>query len=736
MTFISKSIPSLFGGVSQQPAPLRGPSQCERSVNAYPSISVGLRKRPPTKHLADLRATTATDAFISVYNYSNADKYVILLLDGSLEVYHSDGTLCTITAVDRTAWAVATAYSLNDVRMPTVANGFAYRCTVAGTSHATTEPTWPTTLGGTVVDNTATWTCIPDYLNVSTPRTDFATAVVGDKVIVANKTVLTAMRADVSGGSIYSTVQTFSALPAHSASRLVKIEGDNTNTFSGYYVVSDGTTWTETLAPGETYKLDEATMPHALTRTGKYTFTFDNATWDARAVGDTTTTSNPSFIGKAIADVFLHRNRLGMIADEFIVLSRSADLYNLYPASATTVLDNDPIDLTTSGTKKVVLQFAVPFNTALLLFSDQTQYQFSGGDVLSPRSARIDPITEFESDTACRPVPLGQEVFFSVSRGTSTAIRNYFIDTEALTNDASDVTAHVPSYIPDNVFKLTASSTEDLLFAFSLDERNAIYCYKFYWQEDKKVQAAWQKFEFSSIDTILGGEFLNNICYLVVQRADGVYLETLDMQPVNTDADAGYLVALDRRTSLTGVYDAGNDWTTWTLPYSDAGTFQVVLPDDFTGRTGEVFTCTKPSGTTARVTGDLSAHAAYIGRQYEMRYRFSEIHYKDQAGLPVIGGKLQLRRMALNYSDSGYFKLEVTPLASTQTYTYVFNGMLLGTSYLVVGVPSLASGTFRFPIFSNNVGLVVEAVNDTPMPSNLQGAEWEGEFTLKSRRQG
>jgi hypothetical protein len=736
MSFISKSIPSLFGGVSQQPAPLRGPSQCEASTNAYPSISVGLRKRPPTKHLADLRASTATDAFIAVYNYSNADKYVILLLDGSIEVYHSDGTLCTVTATDRTAWAANTAYSLNDVRMPTTPNGFAYRCTVAGTSHASNEPTWPTTLGNTVVDNTATWTCIPDYLSCDTPRSDFATAVFGDTVIIANKTVTTAMRADTSGGSLNSTVQTFSALPAHAAGKLCKIEGDNTNTFASYYVVSDGTTWTETLAPGEVYKMDEATLPHALTRTGTYTFTLDNSTWSARAVGNTTTVSNPSFIGKKINDVFLHRNRLGMIAGEFIVLSRSADHYNLYPQSATTVLDNDPIDLTTSGTKKVVLQYAIPFNTALLLFSDQTQYQFSGGDTLSPRSARIDPITEFESDTACRPVPLGQEVFFAVSRGTSTAIRNYFIDTEALTNDASDVSAHVPSYIPDNVFKLTASTTEDLLFAFSLDERNAIYCYKFYWQEDKKVQAAWQKFELSDIDTILGGEFINNICYLVIQRADGVYLETLDMQPVNTDDDVGYLVSLDRRTSLTGVYDAANDYTTWTLPYSDAGTFQVVLPEDFSGRKGEVFTCTRPANTTARVNGDLSAHPVYIGRQYEMRYRMSEIHYKDQAGLPVIGGKLQLRRIALNYSESGYFKVEVTPLASTTTYSYVFNGMLLGTSYLLIGTPSLASGTFRFPVFSNNIGLVVEVVNDSPMPSNLQSAEWEGEFTLKSRRQG
>lgn len=57
------------------------------------------------------------------------------------------------------AWAANTAYALNAQRIPTAANGYFYRATTAGTSHATTEPTWPTTVGATVADGTVTWTC-------------------------------------------------------------------------------------------------------------------------------------------------------------------------------------------------------------------------------------------------------------------------------------------------------------------------------------------------------------------------------------------------------------------------------------------------------------------------------------------------------------------------------------------------------------------------------------------------
>jgi len=37
-------------------------------------------------------------------------------------------------------------------------NSHSYKCTTAGTSHATTEPTWSTTNGATQTDGTVTWT--------------------------------------------------------------------------------------------------------------------------------------------------------------------------------------------------------------------------------------------------------------------------------------------------------------------------------------------------------------------------------------------------------------------------------------------------------------------------------------------------------------------------------------------------------------------------------------------------
>ena len=60
------------------------------------------------------------------------------------------------TNTAKTAWAASTAYALHDIVIPTTANSHTYKCTVAGSSAASPEPTWPTD-GSTVVDSGVTW---------------------------------------------------------------------------------------------------------------------------------------------------------------------------------------------------------------------------------------------------------------------------------------------------------------------------------------------------------------------------------------------------------------------------------------------------------------------------------------------------------------------------------------------------------------------------------------------------
>lgn len=54
-------------------------------------------------------------------------------------------------------WPASALVVLSDIYLPTTPNGHKYQITTAGTT-AATEPTWPLTAGGTVVDGGVTWT--------------------------------------------------------------------------------------------------------------------------------------------------------------------------------------------------------------------------------------------------------------------------------------------------------------------------------------------------------------------------------------------------------------------------------------------------------------------------------------------------------------------------------------------------------------------------------------------------
>lgn len=101
--------------------------------------------------------TRLTTAATGISAYSEAT--VGVLIDSPQD----SGKQVLVTSI--TDWAVSTAYTpartafaVGQIIRPTVHNGYVYELTVAGTS-GTTEPTFPTNPGDSVVDNTATWTC-------------------------------------------------------------------------------------------------------------------------------------------------------------------------------------------------------------------------------------------------------------------------------------------------------------------------------------------------------------------------------------------------------------------------------------------------------------------------------------------------------------------------------------------------------------------------------------------------
>lgn len=551
-----------------------------------------------------------------------------------------------------------------------------------------------------------------------------------------------------------SRVQRFSDLPTVAPKDfLVEVVGDQTSNFDNYFVnfqcdnagsSFDKGTWKETVKPGIKWKIDAATMPHALIREANGSFTFKPVEWGTRAAGDEQSAPEPSFIGRVLNDLFFYRNRLGVLADENVIMSRTGSFFDFFPATVTTILDTDPIDTAAGHTKVSILQHAVAFQEKLLFFSGQTQFILDyGEETLSPKTAAVKPLTEFECSTAVKPVGAGRTVFFAVDKGRYAGVREYFMQEDAGTNDAADITAHVPKYIPGGAFKFSASSNEDALVMLTKGVPNMVFLYKFYWAGNEKLQSAWGKIVLGNDAKMLNADFLENTLFLVLQYPDGVYLEKINIEVGRTDPDAPFVYCLDRRvdeTRLIATYDAFANHTTFTFPYPIQEEPEIVTRHKAgsTFKPGVVLSVLdRPSDTRVVVNGRYDEAPVYAGLKYAMRYRFSKPVVKEQApggGFNVVGeGRLQILHWSLVYHDTGFFMANVTPLYRPQN-GFKFTGRVVGSGSTRVGAVALSSGTFRFPILSRNDRFELEIVNDSYLPCRFVSAEWEGHFVQRSKR--
>lgn len=764
MPLISDSIPNLINGISQQPPSLRLKTQAEVQENGLSSVVDGLRKRPPTEHIAKLaNITTADDAFIHTIRRDEDELYIVVITKTQILVYDKDGVQRSVTgnaaylagltnpAQQLTATSIADyTYIVNKnvtvqkradkspkrnpealvyVRQGDYSTD--YKVTLNWGTGSTTVT--KTTLDAAVASNQSdvkTNKIASDLKNAlvsNAPSAIFNIELFQNTIFIERKDGagdFTLTVEDSRGNTFLKGFKEQCAdfldlPPTGKLGFKIKIAGSSKDQEDDYFVSlqdpqGSGTyVWREDLADDQHLGLDKATMPHQLVKQTDGTFVFQQGQWDDRTVGDDFTNPFPTFAGNKINDVFFHRNRLGFLSDENAIFSEAGEYGNFFLKTVLTALDSNPIDVAVSNNQVSILKHAIPFNESLLLFSDLTQFVLKSGDLLTPENVSIDVTTQFEASLRAKPVGAGRFVFFAFKRGAWSGVREYYVEqaTDSNTN-ALDITAHVPQFLRGEIKKLAASSNEETLLAISADDPNAMYVYRYYWSSSEKLQASWSRWTFDG--QLLNADFNQSDIFVLIQRPDGVYLERINLSRDITRAmtTTQFPVHLDRRVILQG---AGA-----TLPYTENAIVYVSV-------NGKLL-------SASAVTAELAAgRKVFAGIPYRFRYRFSEIVMKKE-NEPITIGRLQIRNLAVVYFDTGYFEAHVSP-KNRATSVVTFTGRVLGSINNTLGSVPLETGTFRVPVLAKNDQVVIELISDSFLPCAFQSAEWEGYYVLRSGRQ-
>lgn len=670
--------------------------------------------------------------------------------------------------------------------------GQSYKVNVNGTLATVTTPVAPVIVSGstTTENRISTEQIATDIATALAGVTAVTIARVGSVLHLRSASAITVAASDARANAditaITSAVQAFVELPTIAPQGYqMEILGDPGNKFDGYhvqFVTRDGAgtfgegAWQETVSPGVEYLINASTMPHLLVRLPNGTFYFGPAngsvqggitipSWGQRTAGDYDTAPDPSFIGYPIQDVFIYKNRLGFLADENVILSRTREFFSFFPETVTTVLDTDPIDLTASNNRVSILRYAIPYQDELIIFSDQIQFRFNAAEtVLTPGTAVITVLTQYEIDPDCRPIPVAGTIIFCQTNGQWSQFREFSVRGAgtALVADASDLTGYVSSYVPADVFKLTANDTGNSWFAISekAGYQSRIYVYKYFYRNSgngaERAQSSWSYWDLNGADKILSVLCVQEVMYLLVEYGAEVWLESMPVADRLSDATpAPYPLLLDRQVSTTsatpaairvapGIYNAILKTTTWTLPYTIKALTQAWSGYSATTN-GGVLLGSAASGNQIVARGNWSAAPVVFGEAFDFVYRFTRFKlYKEVGGGKAAANveRTQVRHAKLRYHETGFFEAWVMAERRDRAI-YKFDGTVLGSRNSEIGsaLPNgydpetkrYFEGVFQIPIQSKGENCIVEIHNDTIHPCKFSTCEWVGLVTSQAR---
>ena len=789
---VSSTIPNLISGVSQQPWNVRLPTQAEEQVNCQSSVTDFLKRRPATRHLARIRDTPAANGIASHHiNRDETEQYIVTADASGINVFDLEGNAKTVSVTGTGAAYLAAAIAPNrDLRFLTI-NDYTFILNrrvavktlpdlspkrqpeaIVFIKQASYNTTYELILNGITYATTTEDGIAPaDEPADKLSSLDICTALV-DKIPkdvfsiqTSNSTIwirrhdggdftvkVQDSRSNTHTSVCKGKVQRFSDLPTVAPRGFVtEIIGDASSSFDNYFCVFEPSdagdafgsgTWKETVKPGIPCKLDPATLPHALIRQADGTFTFGPLEWGERICGDEDSAPFPSFVGRTLNGLFFYRNRLSFLSGENVVMSEVGEFFNFFLTTVTTLVDSDVVDVAASHTKSSILHHAVTFSGGLLLFSDQSQFVLEHDTVLSNATVSVKPVTEFEASMRAAPVSSGKTVFFATDKGEWGGVREYItLPDNSDQNDASDITAHVPRYVRGNVSRLECSTNEDMLLVLSDQKRTSLWLYKYFWNGSEKIQSAWSRWDMCG--EVLSAAILNTGVYLIMQYGDGVYLEKMDITPGYKDEGETFEYCLDRKITeqdvTLGAYDAINKTTAITLPYDIPTGYTPVVVTRTGGQDapGNLLRRVRVTGPRTLTVEGPDAHGKklFIGIPYTSSYTFSTfaIREGDNKGNAVTTGRLQLRRLTLNCSNTGFLHMHVTPKCRP-TSTHTFTGRELGHGTNIIGAIPLYTGTISFPILSLNTQAEVKVGSDSFLPFALVNASWEGFYNTRNAR--
>ena len=504
--------------------------------------------------------------------------------------------------------------------------------------------------------------------------------------------------------------------------------------------------WEECNEPGRNIEFKASTMPIQLVREADGTFTVNHVSWVDCAVGSNTPPTNPepSFVGNTINQLVFFRNRLVMLSDENVIMSRPGNFFNFWSRTAQTASIEDVIDLSCSSNYPAIVYDGIQINAGLLLFTKNQQFMLTtDSDILSPDTAKINAVASYNFNIKTNPVSLGTTVGFL---DNANKFSRFFEMTNVLRQGEPDVIdqSAVISKLLNKDLDLIAESRENSVIFFTQKGTKTIYGFRYFATGERRLLQAW--FTWDVVGDIQYMCMLDDALYVVTRGTgnkdqmikhslkldDTGFFVTDTQETTDTDDDVIYRVHLDHMSTVSGAtYNATTKKSTLAKPIGYVyDTTQLVAYDIDAGNELGRYSLVTVSGSNFIIDGDWSSNNFVIGYLYEMNVQIPTLYVTRAEGTKYRSdakSSLIIHRIKFSFGPLGVYSTTITRVGKpdfTETTELGLAGLVPANR-----LPIVEEIIETVPCYERNTNLKVNVKSSHPSPATLYSLAWEGDFT-------
>lgn len=444
--------------------------------------------------------------------------------------------------------------------------------------------------------------------------------------------------------------------------------------------------------------------------------------FNTSTVGDNDSAPRPTFVGNKISYIGTFQSRLLIGSGGVLCVSRSDDYLNFFRTTVLTTPADDSFEMLAQGSEDDTLRFSAMYDQNLVLFGKRRQYIIDGRTPLTPTSANMPVMSNYEDVSDAPPVGAGGYIMYAKVSESATSVHQIQPGQTQNSPVSYSASSQLNHYMRGTMVEaLSSTGSPSHLIVRTDGIRNGVYLFSYLDRQDGRRMDSWSLFNFNStLGVIIGASIVPGgfLLYFLRQGPSGLFL-------------AADFVSLRAGLSSNPYLDSLRPWSAVAtglgavIPTS-GDQYAVAYSDESLKRFGGV-----PLSARAEVIGDTVG--LMVGALQDAYVTPTNPYMRDSKNKAILSGRLTITKLVVALANSGGMVWEVNS-KNIQRSSGSFNGRVLGDPDNIIGIEPVVTTQVSVPVGLETRDFDVTWRARKWHPFTVTACEWVGQFFNRVQR--